>query len=127
MPETFNHYVDRLGEVAGIDIGDALPTYLDALQSRHDFFHEAGCRLSDHGVEKFDDVEGTLLEATGIFSRVRRGERPSAEEAARFRSAMLHELALWDHERGWTQQFHIGPLRNNNSRMFALGRRRCGF
>ena len=52
--------------------------------------------------------EGTALEATGIFARVRRGNRPSPEEVARFRSAMLHEMALWDHERGWTQQFHLG-------------------
>jgi len=126
-PETFNHYVDRLAEVAQIDIGDALPCYLDALRGRHDFFHKAGCRLSDHGLEMFDDVEGTMLEATGIFSRVRRGERSSADETARFRSAMLHEMALWDHERGWTQQFHIGPLRNNNSRMFALAGADAGF
>jgi glucuronate isomerase len=127
VPETFNRYVDRLGEVAGIDIGDALPKYIDALQKRHDFFHRADCRLSDHGVEKFDDVEGTMEEAKGIFSRVRRGERASAEETARFRSAILHELALWDHARGWTQQFHIGPLRNNNSRMFAQVGADAGF
>jgi glucuronate isomerase len=117
--ETFGHYVNRLGEVTGIDIGDSLPKYLDALHKRHDFFHGAGCRLSDHGVEKFDDVEGTAPEAADIFSRARRGERATPEEVARFRSAMLHELALWDHDRGWTQQFHIGALRNNNSRMFG--------
>ena len=116
--ETFNHYVDRLAEVSEVDIGDALPCFLDALRKRHDHFHRAGCRLSDHGLETMDAVEGTLLEATGIFARVRRGNRPSAEEIAHFRSALLHEMALWDHERGWTQQFHIGALRNNNTRMF---------
>jgi glucuronate isomerase len=125
--ENFNQYVDRLAEVAGIDIGDALPSYLDALHKRHDFFHVAGCRLSDHGVEKFDDLEGTPSEATGIFARARRGERPSAEEVARFRSAMFHELATWDHARGWTQQFHIGPIRNNNSRMLASVGADAGF
>ena len=88
------------------------------MRKRHDFFHKAGCRLSDHGLETIDAVEGTALEAAGIFARVRRGNRPSPEEVARFRSAMLHEMALWDHERGWTQQFHIGALRNNNTRMF---------
>ncbi len=117
-PETFNHYVDRLAEVSRVDIGDAFPCFLDALRKRHDFFHKAGCRLSDHGMETIDAVEGTALEATGIFARVRRGDRPSPEEIARFRSAMLHEMALWDHERGWTQQFHIGAMRNNNRRMF---------
>ena len=117
-PETFNHYVDRLAEVSGVDIGDAFPRFLEALRKRHDFFHQAGCRLSDHGLETIDAVEGTALEATGIFARVRRGNRPSPEEIAHFRSAMLHEMALWDHERGWTQQFHIGALRNNCTRMF---------
>ena len=116
--ESFNHYVDRLAEVSRVDIGDAFPCFLEALRKRHDFFHQAGCRLSDHGLETIDAVEGTALEATGIFARVRRGDRPSPEEAARFRSAMLHEMALWDHERGWTQQFHLGALRNNNTRMF---------
>ncbi len=127
VPETFNHYVDRLAELDGIDIGDALPNYLDALRGRHNFFHLCGCRLSDHGLETMPDIECTLLEATGIFSRVRRGERASAEEVARFRSAMLHEMALWDHARGWTQQFHIGALRNNNSRMFASASADIGF
>jgi glucuronate isomerase len=116
--ETFNPYVDRLAEVSRIDIGDAFPRFLDALHQRHDFFHQAGCRLSDHGLETIDDVEGTASEAAGIFARARRGIQPSTMEIARFRSSTLHELALWDHQRGWTQQFHIGPMRNNNTRMF---------
>jgi glucuronate isomerase len=127
LPDTFNAYVNRLAEVAATDIGDDLPRYLDALRRRHDFFHGAGCRLSDHGLTTFDDVQGTLPEASGIFSRVRRGERASEKEAAVFRSAMLYEMALWDHARGWTQQFHLGPLRNNNSRMFALVGADAGF
>ena len=117
-PETFNHYVDRLAEVSQVDIGDVFPCFLDALRKRHDFFHQAGCLLSDHGLETLDAVEGTALEATGIFARVRRGNRPSPEEIARFRSAMLHEMAIWDHERGWVQQFHLGAMRDNNHRMF---------
>ena len=118
VPEIFNHYVDRLAEVSDVDVGDAFPCFLDALRNRHDFFHRAGCRLSDHGLETVEAVEGTSREATGIFARVRRGNRPSPDEISRFRSAMLYEMAIWDHNRGWTQQFHIGALRNNNSRMF---------
>ncbi len=116
--ETFHPYVERLAEVSRVEIGEAFPRFLEALRQRHDFFHDAGCRLSDHGLETVDAVEGTAQEAAGIFARVRRGNRPSPEEVARFRSAMLHEMALWDHERGWTQQFHIGALRNNCTRMF---------
>jgi glucuronate isomerase len=122
IPESFNHYVDRLAEVSGVDISDALPRFLDALRGRHDFFHSAGCRLSDHGMEAFDTVDGTAQEATGVFARVRRGIQPTPEERAQFRAAMLYEMALWDHQRGWTQQFHIGAMRNNNTRMFH----KCG-
>ena len=117
---TFNHYVDRLAEVSGVDIGDAFERFLEALRQRHDFFHRAGCRLSDHGLETIDAREGTSLEAVGIFARVRRGSVASPEEVAMFRSALLYEMALWDHQRGWTQQFHIGALRNNSTRMFQL-------
>ena len=74
---------------------------------RHDFFHAAGCRLSDHGLATIDAVEGTLRGGDG---HLRRGSAAASgrrrSEAARFRSAMLHEMALWDHDRGWTQQFH---------------------
>ena len=117
-PETFNHYIDRLAEASRLEIGDAFPCFVEALRKRHDFFHEAGCRLSDHGLQTIDAVEGTALDTSAIFARVRRGNRPSPEESAHFRWAVLHEMALWDHERGWTQQFHIGPMRNNSTRRF---------
>ncbi len=114
----FNPYVDRLAEVSGISIGDQFPRFVEALRRRHDFFHLSGCRLSDHGPETIEAEEGTAQDAAGVFSRVRGGHRPSPQETALFRSALLHEMALWDHERGWTQQFHLGALRNNNTRMF---------
>ena len=38
-------------------------------------------------------------------------------EGLKFRSAVLYELALMDHAGGWVQQFHLGALRNNNTRM----------
>ena len=33
---------------------------------------------------------------------------------------MLLQFAEWDFEKGWVQQFHLGALRNNNSRMLGL-------
>jgi glucuronate isomerase len=116
--QAFNMYVDRLAEVSGIEIGSDLSRFLDALRRRHDFFHAAGCRLSDHGLETIETAEGTTTQAAGIFARARGGQHPSPEQTALFRSALLHEMALWDHERAWTQQFHIGALRNNSGRMF---------
>jgi len=48
------------------------------------------------------------------------GKQLTNEEIRKFKSAMLYEGAIMDWEKGWTQQFHYGALRNNNSRMMKL-------
>ncbi|MDR2120319.1 MAG: glucuronate isomerase [Tannerella sp.] len=116
-PETYNSYLHRLGSISGISIG----TYgdlLEALQRRHDFFAQEGCNLSDHGLSTFYAEPYTESEVRDIFLRVRAGKTPSGEEADKFRSALLYELAVMDCNAGWVQQFHIGAIRNNNRRMF---------
>ena len=91
-------------------------------RQRHDDFHSVGCRLSDHGIDTFYAAEYSHAEIVALFRRLHRGERPTAAEIVQFKSAVLHELALMDAEKGWVQQFHFGALRNNNTRMFqALG------
>jgi glucuronate isomerase len=117
-PATFGAWVDRLAEISGIEVDDRFDCFLDALRQRHDFFHAAGCRLSDHGLETMVADEVTDAELCAIFRRVRGGNQLAAEEATKFRSGLLHEFALWDHAKGWTQQFHLGVLRNNNTRRF---------
>ncbi|MBE7055510.1 MAG: glucuronate isomerase, partial [Ruminococcaceae bacterium] len=62
----------------------------DDIGERMDFFHENGCRLSDHAVDKMDD---DIIEKLVFLG----------EEYAK---------------RGWVWQLHIGALRNNNSKMF---------
>ena len=120
-PAAFNSYVDRLESVSGESIGN-YDDYLSALKKRHDFFAENGCSLSDHGLEQIDAESYTHNEVVTIFNRIRSGKDLSIMERAEFRSAMLVELAEWDWEKGWVQQFHIGALRNNNSRaMRSLG------
>ena len=118
-PEPFNQWLDRLSEAADIEVKDDFDTYIDALRRRHDFFHSLGCRLSDHGVETMYDVEFTDSEVNAIFRRIRRGNELRPEEILKFQAAMLYEFAVMDHEKGWTQQFHFGALRNNNSRAFV--------
>ncbi|MFO7871755.1 MAG: glucuronate isomerase [Kiritimatiellia bacterium] len=120
-PEKFNEWINRLEKAAGLDI-DSFSSYLEALRRRHAFFDEAGCRVSDHGIETvyaedYDDAEIRLA-----FEHVRMGRTLSAEEILKFKSAMLYEFGLMDAESGWVQQFHLGAMRNNNTRMFeALG------
>lgn len=115
--EAFNQYVDQLQQVSGVSI-DHFDSFLDAIENRHLFFHQNGCRLSDHGVDTMYAEPYTSEEIKNIFDKVRSNRVPSAAEILKFKSAMLYEFAVLDHKRGWTQQFHIGAMRNNNTRMF---------
>ncbi len=115
--EFYNAYINQLSEVSGKEIG-TYQNLLEALKERHDFFHANGCRLSDHGIENFYAEDYTEEEADRIFKKIRSGNALNDIEILKLKSALLFDLALMDHSKGWTQQFHIGALRNNNSRMF---------
>jgi glucuronate isomerase len=117
--ELYNAYINQLSEVTGKVI-NAYQNLLEALKERHDFFHTNGCRLSDHGIENFYAEEYTEKEADSIFKKIRSGNPLEEQEILKLKSALLFDLALMDHDKGWTQQFHIGALRNNNSRMFKI-------
>ena len=116
-PAGFNAWLERLAQAADTDIRD-LDGYRMALQVRHRFFHDAGCRLSDHGLDTVYADEYTEAEIKAIFLKVRSGVTPTAEESFKFKSCMLHEWAVMDHAAGWVQQFHIGAQRNNNAQLF---------
>ena len=117
--ENYNAYINRLSEVTGKEIG-SFDDLLEALKERHDYFHANGCRLSDHGIENFFAEDYTDRETDKTFKKIRSGKPLEETEILKLKSALLFELALMDHAKGWTQQFHIGALRNNNSRMFKL-------
>lgn len=116
--KAYNEYLDKLSEVADIDI-NSVDALIKALQKRHDFFHEAGCRISDHGIEEIYADDFTKNEIDNIFEKVRGGNELSETELRKFKSFMLLEGAKMDHASNWAQQFHYGVIRNNNSRMFA--------
>ena len=113
----FRAYVERLAAAADVDIR-TFSDFIDALQRRHDFFHEQGSRLSDHGLEEFYAENYTDSEIDVIFNKVYSGEELSDLEIRKFKSAMLYIFAVQDHAAGWTQQYHYGAMRDNNSRMF---------
>jgi glucuronate isomerase len=116
-PKTFNVYVGLLEAASGILIG-SFDQFMEAIEKRHLFFQENGCRLSDHGLETIYAEDYTTAEIKDIFDHVRNGKAPSTEELLKFKSAMLYEFAVMDHKRNWTQQYHLGAMRNNNTRMF---------
>ncbi len=114
-PATYNEYINRLEQVTErkIDTYDAL---LSALKQRHDFFHENGCRLADHGLSEVPFVPYTSEEVAKNWLKVRRGEGLNKTEVEQLQTALLIELCRMNHEKGWVQQFHFGPLRNVNTR-----------
>lgn len=114
--DVFLPYLNKLSEVSGVGI-ESYDDLLAALKNRHDFFHEMGCRLSDHGLETVYADDYTESEIKAIFSKALNKQALSPEEVSKFRSAMLYDMAIMDHTKGWTQQFHLGALRNNNTRM----------
>jgi glucuronate isomerase len=116
---SYNQYLDKLSDSSNIDIKD-LQTLVDALKARHDYFHYMGCRLSDHGLEEMYSNNFKKSEIKKIFSSIRSGVSVSRKKLLKFKSALLKYLAEMDHEKGWTQQFHLGALRNNNSRMVSV-------
>lgn len=117
--ESYNDYLNALSQVAETDI----ITYndlLEALNKRLKFFHENGCRLSDHGLDQIYFEDFTESEIEKIFKNRREGQTISREEALKFQTAILIFLAEKYHELGWVQQFHLGALRNNNARMHRI-------
>ncbi len=114
-PVTFNNYIGRLEKAADVSIG-SFKEFMDALKKRHDFFAANGCNVSDHGLEHIYAEDYTDAEIENIFNAVRSGKTLSGLESNQFKSYMLIQFAEWDWERGWVQQYHLGALRNNNSR-----------
>lgn len=117
VPANFKAYVEKLSEVSGKSIS-GFNDYIDAIQSRHDFFASMGCKLSDHGIEEFYAEDYTDNEIRAIFDKVYGGKELTREEVLKFKSAMMVIFGVQDAEAGWAQQFHYGAIRDNNSKMF---------
>jgi len=115
--KAYNKYIDKLEEISGVEI-NTFEHLIKAVDKRHQFFHENGCRLSDHGLETAHAEDYSERDIIDIFSKVRYGAKLADTEILKFKSCMLYELGIMDHSRGWTQQFHLGALRNNNTRLF---------
>lgn len=115
---TWKAYIEKLAEVADVDIKD-FASLNEALQKRHDFFDSMGCRLSDHGIEEFYDEPYTDAEIDAIMAKALAGTTPTVDEQRKYKHAYLKAQGKMDYASGWTQQYHYGAIRNNNSKMFA--------
>jgi glucuronate isomerase len=121
VAETFNLYVNKLEAATNISIS-SYHDYLAALKNRHAYFVANQCCISDHGLENIYAEDYSEAEVKQIFEKIRNGHQLSVEEINIFKSAMLVQFAEWDWEKGFVQQYHLGAMRNNNSRMMnSLG------
>lgn len=124
--ESFRTWVAKLESVSGISI-TSFHDFLEALENRHSYFHSLGCRASDHGIEMPYAASFTDSQITSIFDQVMKKESISENDSYLFKSAFLYHCGLMNHAKGWVMQFHIGPIRNTNSRMFSTLGANSGF
>jgi glucuronate isomerase len=115
-PTAYNAYIKKLSEASSVDIG-SLADLLKALENRVDFFAKHGCRACDHGLEVLPYGELPQAEASNLFAKVLSGTTLNTLEIIGLRSFILTHLCRLYHAKGWAQQFHLGALRNNSSRM----------
>ncbi|MEI6032986.1 MAG: glucuronate isomerase [Verrucomicrobiae bacterium] len=120
-PDVFGPWLEKLCAVSGHACA-TFQDFLDAIESRHAFFHENGCRLSDHGLSHCFGDACTGDEAAGIYSRARDGQAADTAGQDAFAAYLMTFFGRLDARRGWVKQLHLGAQRNNNTRLFrALG------
>jgi len=118
QPAALARWLDRLEAVSERSIV-RLSDLLAALQKRHDDFHRAGGRLSDHGLGRCPALECSDVDASLIFDKARAGKAVSAEEKERFSFYLMVFFGQLDAARGWTKQLHLGAFRNTNTQMYG--------
>ena len=115
----YTDYIKSLSKASGIEI-NSYQNLCDALLNRMEYFHENGCRLCDHGLNNMPYEEFTEAEVSSFFSKKLKGGELTSSEQNKFKTALLLFLCENYHRLGWVQQFHLGALRNNNTRMLAV-------
>ena len=113
----FNSWLTKLESASGISATN-FDKYIEAIRARHDYFHQNGCRLSDHGLETAYAEDYASSEIESIFQKILFNKELNQSEILKFKSAMMYEFGVMDFEKGWAQQLHMGALRNNNTRLF---------
>ena len=124
-PATWNDYLNNIENNS-----NSINNYQDllyAIDARHKYFHDVGCRIADHGLETLYSIDYTADDLNIIFRELRMGKAVPNYQQDQLRSALLHEIAKMNHSRGWVQQYHLGALRNNNTRMLETVGRDTGF
>jgi glucuronate isomerase len=125
-PAAFAAWVAKLAAAAGMPVTD-WASLLAALRKRHAFFHDAGCRASDHGIEEAFADDCSEEEADAVVRAALAGQAVDPSRVRAYKSALMRELGRMDADRGWVMQLHLGALRDINSRFFAARGPNTGF
>ena len=113
---SYKLYLEKLTDASQVKI-DSYADMINALKNRITYFNENGCRLADHGLEQLYYFEFNAFDIEKLFKKVLAGESLTEEEIKYFKYETLVHLCREYHEHKWVQQFHLGPLRNTNTRM----------
>ncbi|AKA67127.1 glucuronate isomerase [Clostridium scatologenes] len=115
--QTFVPWIEKLGQAYGKAI-NSYDEFIEALKNRIDFFHSVGCRVSDHALDSVVYAEGSKEEIEKIFLKALKGEALTVEEVSKYKTAVLKFLGKTYAKLGWTMQYHIAAMRDNNTKMF---------
>ncbi|PKQ75033.1 glucuronate isomerase [Aeromonas sobria] len=117
----FIDYLAQLGEVSDIEIRH-FADLTAALGLRLDHFAAHGCKIADHALDEVLFGQASEAELDAMLACRLRGEPLDQADVAAFKTTVLIYLAGEYKRRDWVQQYHIGALRNNNSRrLLSLG------
>ena len=125
-PAEFAEWVKTLSQVSNQTISN-ITEFTQALHQRHDFFHQSGCRLSDHGLAHMPTLKGSEAEVNAIFLQTMGGATATPQETEMFTQYVLSSVLQWNHEKDWTTQLHLGPQRRVNSSMSKVVGSDAGF
>jgi glucuronate isomerase len=116
-PSNYKSYLEKLGKAANVNI-NSFDGLLTALENRIEFFTSVGCKLSDHGLEQlYYPSDKNKYSIKYLFNSLLKGNALDKSETEFYKYSVLIELGRMYHRKNWTQQFHLGALRNNNDRM----------
>lgn len=115
--KTFPSYIAKLSDASGSAI-ESFDSLCVALRKRLDFFGKAGCRASDHGLNKIVYAPAPREEVDKVFRAALAGKPPAGKEIDEYKYAVLFFLAGEYAKRGWVMQIHYGAARNVNTAMY---------
>lgn len=116
--EGFSEWLSKLSHVIGKPIAD-YTSLITALSQRIDYFHQHGCRLSDHGLDRLSYHTASENELEQIFQKALTKETLTQTEIDAYRTETLNRLITLYHAHGWTMQLHLHAYRNCNTQAFT--------